>query len=410
MAKKRLYDVAAPNESKKARKEQRSNKRANQTEEERTAEMVGLAAKGKQRLSNKRANQTEEETKAEMAGMAAKEKQRQSQKRKGGENQAWHVKRNLSNLSEEERVKKKQDEIGSRFEQDRATRKRDEVLRRYRQRFTGKEMPPARAAWPPVAPERTAPNAPSDAARLDTYISLLSDGLVGRIHTCPNCKERDVCHGVPLVGEWKNGQRVTAQARAEMKCWRCETKLREVFEWRNGLDLNLDCEAEEATGEQTSSVPLASRQAWRQLVQKWGSLTVLEEALISRVSACTSVLKLPTDQQLGYTSSVINYINDTADVAQKLPRAPKDSNIVVYQTPNAAAELTLQRVRKHAVREYLFFFAEHHPLYREGIVDPMDNTRYLVRPFMYACMLRRTPDPHTKNFIAPRTRNSSLPN
>ena len=168
-----------------------------------------------------------------------------------------------------------------------------------------------------------------------------------------------------------------------MRCWACETKLGAAKHWRNGLDLNLDCEEEERSGEPTSAVPLALRRAWRDLQHKWGALSVLEEALISRVSACTSVLKLPTDQQLGYTASVINYINDTADVAQKLPRAPKDSKIVVFQVPNANGEATLQRVRKYAVREYLAFFAEHHPLYRDGLVDPADATHYLVQPFVF---------------------------
>ena len=179
-------------------------------------------------------------------------------------------------------------------------------------------------------------------------------------------------------------QVVTAAMHAEMMCWACETKLGASKHWRNGLDLNLDCDEEERSGEPTSAVPLVKRQAWRALQQKWGTLSVLEEALVSRVSACTSVLKLPTDQQLGYTSSVINYINDTADISQKLPRAPKDSKIVVFQVPNAKGEATLQRVRKHAVREYLAFFAEHHPLYRDGIADPHDPDRYLVQPFVFA--------------------------
>ena len=96
--------------------------------------------------------------------------------------------------------------MGTRYQQDRATRARDEALRRYRQRFPEKGKPPARAAWPPTAPQRTPTDAPSDAARLDTYVSLLDGGLTGRIHTCPNCKERDVCHGVPMEGEMKNGQ------------------------------------------------------------------------------------------------------------------------------------------------------------------------------------------------------------
>ena len=36
------------------------------------------------------------------------------------------------------------------------------------------------------------------------------------------------------------------------------------------------------------------------------------------------------------------------------------------------------------MREYLAFFAEHHPLYRDGIADPHDPDRYLVQPFVFA--------------------------
>ena len=136
-------------------------------------------------------------------------------------------------------------------------------------------------------------------------------------------------------------QVVTAAMHAEMMCWACETKLGASKHWRNGLDLNLDCDEEERSGEPTSAVPLAKRQAWRALQQKWGTLSVLEEALVSRVSACTSVLKLPTDQQLGYTSSVINYINDTADISQKLlvlPRIPRLSS----------SRCPMQRVRRRS--------------------------------------------------------------
>ena len=221
----------------------------------------------------------------------------------------------------------------------------------YRQRHPENGAPPIRATWPPPAPARTAA-APSDAKRLDDYIGLLGEGLVDRIHTCPNCNERDVCHGVPLVGDTFSGQQVTADARAAMKCWRCTTKLGRALHWSNGLDLDLSCDEHV---ENTSKVPLAHRQIWQQLQLDWGELSVLEEALVSRVVACTSVLKLPVDDQLGYKSSVINYINDTADVVQKLPRAPKDSQVVVYQVPGAMGEPSLQRVRKHAVRATFVF-------------------------------------------------------
>ena len=180
--------------------------RANQTEEETQTELAADAARKEAARAGTCANQTEEETQAEKAKRNTKDTERRNKKRAEGERRAYHYKHAQTELSEAERIQKKREEMGTRYEQDRATRLRDEALRRYRQRFPEKGKPPARAAWPPTAPQRTPTNAPSDAARLDTYISLLDDGLTGRIHTCPNCKERDVCHGVPMVGEMKNGQ------------------------------------------------------------------------------------------------------------------------------------------------------------------------------------------------------------
>ena len=114
---------------------------------------------------------------------------------------------------------------------------------------------------------------PSDPARLDGFMTLLGDGLLGRIHTCPHCKQRDVCHGVPDVGTVVNGTVVDATARDAMVCWRCETKLAEALHWSNGLDLNLDCHEQETTGRATSGVPLAHRREWRALQTKWGELS-----------------------------------------------------------------------------------------------------------------------------------------
>ena len=333
--------------------------------------------KTQQRSTERAQREPEVVEKDKLARSAARAKRRAA-----GEQAQFMVKARLSGQTEAERIEERQTIAGSRYQQDQATRVRDEAMRRYRQRHPEKGTPPARAAWPPPAPTHDDPHGPSPPARLDSFIGLLDHGLRGRIHTCPNCKQRDVCHGVPAVGQTtQNGEVVTSDSRAAMKCWRCETKLGNTLHWSNGLDLNLDCNEEEATGTATSEVPLHSRQAWRKLQQDWGDLTPLEEALVSRVAACTSVLRLPSDGQLGYKSSVINYINDTASVVQKLPRAPKDSNFVIYEVANAEGGTELRQVRKHAVRAYLEFFATHHPFYRDGIRDPNDASRYIVRPF-----------------------------
>ena len=338
----------------------------------------------RQSAAKRKLYQEPEKHKAQKDDDAKRQQKSRSKKRAAGEHKTWTFKTTHTSMSEEERIAAREKAAGTRFEQDQQTRRADEHLRKYRQRHPGKADPPSRAAWPPPAPERTE-NGPSDPReRLDGFMQLLGDRLIGRIHTCPHCKQRDICHGVPEVGAVVNGTVVDSAARDAMRCWRCETKLAEALHWSNGLDLNLDCGEQETTGRVTSGVPLAHRRQWRALQTKWGELTVLEEALISRVAACTSVLKLPSDQQLGYRSSVINYINDTADVAHKLPRTPKDAHVMVFSTPDADGAPKLQRVRKHAVRDYLAFFSEHHPFYRDGIRDPIDNSRYLVSPFVFA--------------------------
>ena len=203
-AKKRLYSTSQETEGQTLAK--KAAEAARNLQRQTVAMKAADAARKQAARDDRRAHQTEEETQAEKAKRNTKDTARRSQKRAEGERRAYHYKHAQTELSEAERIQKKRGEMGTRYQQDRATRARDEALRRYRQRFPEKGKPPARAAWPPTAPQRTPTDAPSDAARLDTYVSLLDGGLTGRIHTCPNCKERDVCHGVPMEGEMKNGQ------------------------------------------------------------------------------------------------------------------------------------------------------------------------------------------------------------
>ena len=143
-----------------------------------------------------------------------------------------------------------------------------------------------------------------------------------------------------------------------------------------------------------SAADLHARMAWEDL-KKWKGLSVLEEALVSRVSCIVSVVQLPGSwvdnkqySQLGYRGSVINFVNDLSTVAAQLPRAPKDTGIMVYKsegvTKHGKAYSELLRVRRDAVKEYLEFFAEHHELYREGIVDPNNPAVQLVPKFTKA--------------------------
>ena len=116
-----------------------------------------------------------------------------------------------------------------------------------------------------------------------------------------------------------------------------------------------------------SNISWAARDEWSQLHAKYGALRPLEEALICRVTACTSVLKLPSERQLGYHGNIINFTNNLASVARQLPLAPKDSGFIIYRVARKDGSATLEKVRKMAIYDYLHFFARHHKVYRDGI-------------------------------------------
>ena len=117
----------------------------------------------------------------------------------------------------------------------------------------------------------------------------------------------------------------------------------------------------------------------------------MEEALVSRVSSFTSVLSLPNGGQLGYRGSVINFVNELGTVAAQLPRAPKDTGIILYLArgtrKDGSAYRELVRVRRAAVEEHLRFFAKYHQLYIRGIENPNRTCKadyWLVAPFTEA--------------------------
>ena len=127
----------------------------------------------------------------------------------------------------------------------------------------------------------------------------------------------------------------------------------------------------------------------------WRPISSGSEALICRITAATAVLRLPSEEQLGYRGNVINFLNDLATVSKQLPRAPKDCGIIIYRTPSGsnkdkaseARHTRLERVRREAIDKHLRFFATHHKVYREGIRNPSSSSgaddEYLVPPFRY---------------------------
>jgi hypothetical protein len=148
--------------------------------------------------------------------------------------------------------------------------------------------------------------------------------------------------------------------------------------WEAAAEANESATLEESFGAkaapsrlETSSVPWAARDEWQRLQAKHGPLRPLEEALVCRVTACTSVLKLPSERQLGYKGNVINFTNNVALVARQLPLAPKDSGFIFYHAGQRKDSSSIvEKVRKHAIRDYLDFFSRHHKVYVEGIRNP----------------------------------------
>ena len=177
------------------------------------------------------------------------------------------------------------------------------------------------------------PPPPLDAhTRLSEYFDVLGN-MPSRIHKCPNCLQKGIDHSISAT--------LSAAEARTAKCWFCERNPN-VLHWSNGLDLNLDplgpSDAAATNADRQSNVPQAARQEWKDLnawlAGGWETdespegvtlkqaveaeprfawvteLTPIEEALISRVSCCASVLSLPCDDQLGYRGNVINFVND----------------------------------------------------------------------------------------------------
>lgn len=239
------------------------------------------------------------------------------------------------------------------------------------------------------------------------------------VTTCINCNERAPDH-------MRDDQ--AKDERTRHLCWFCRKQPDVLSEASIPLDLGpqmidvchrrvlhsraLVSAADNAVTKRQLEVDqkeLAAREAWHQLQTVWPAdeLSVMEEALVSRVSSCVSVLQLPgcwsggkQFSQLGYRGSVINFVTDLSVVAAQLPRAPKDTGIIVYcvegVTKQGDAYRQLLRVRRDAVEAYLRFFARHHKLYVDGIVDPSNPGAYLVEPFreehIDEAMLKSLPD------------------
>ena len=203
---------------------------------------------------------------------------------------------------------------------------------------------------------------------------IKTDAPPPQVHTCPHCKERAHDHGT---------------SDAASTCWYCNynTDAKGPLHWTNGLDLDLSYADDQQTDDsnRTSYVSWEARVEWNDLCREFGELTPVEEALISRVSACTTVLRLPSERQYGYRGNTICFIMNLSRVSQQLPLAPADCDIIVYRVKGKEGRSKLERVRREAVRRYLLFFSKHHHVYKWGIRNPRGLNgapdEYLVPPF-----------------------------
>jgi hypothetical protein len=226
--------------------------------------------------------------------------------------------------------------------------------------------------------------------RLSSYFKLLGD-MPSMIHTCENCLQKGIDHDID--------QDPLAALPSKQHCWFCKRNPR-ALHWSNGLDLDLNpgnLSEPETDENRRSLVPQAARQEWRDLNVwlaggwqtdsspeghalraavaaeprfKWvPELTPIEEALISRVSCCTSVLCLPCDAQLGYRGNVINFINELGVVQRQLPCRPEQSGVtLVYRVDGQNKGCSQNKVvRRMVISKFLQFFAAHHNVYKYGI-------------------------------------------
>ena len=256
--------------------------------------------------------------------------------------------------SEAERRVRVRCEGGTRRERDQRQRAEDRQRQRALLRHPNRLQPGWRQ---PPPPREGKESAVERAQRVDGYFTRL-DELSRSFHTCPNCLQRD-CNHFHLGPD----DRCARCAMPSQALSHDGEKLRES----NGLQLRVD-------GEEPW------QQAWAQLKRDHGELSPLEEALVSPVLVMTSVLQLPSGQQLGYRGSVINFVNETASVAEQLPRTPSDANIIVYRVRGNAGTYKDTRVRKGAVWDHLDFFSRHHQLFKDGITDPLTGA-IIVPPF-----------------------------
>ena len=246
-------------------------------------------------------------------------------------------------------------EAGDRFSRFRAARLADEAQRRDPD-AKPKDGRPAEAVWPPRA-ANVSERGVTKLTRLQCYFEHLG-GLPSKVDICRNCLER----GHDLAPNDKG------------ICWFCQRadKAHELH-YDNGLDLCLapdDIAIADRAAIKLSEWSHVSAAVRREL-NELPSLLPLEEALISRVQAITTVLTLPGGQ-LGYRGNVINFVNDTATVAKQLPRTVADCGMVFYavkgKNKSDGSEVTqMKRVRRSAIEKWLTFLSKHHDVYKRGI-------------------------------------------
>lgn len=197
------------------------------------------------------------------------------------------------NEAETDRSTRVLGQLGTVRERHTCIRERDATLRDQLHEADQQSAP--NRTWPPPRPTNV-----GNLSRLQEYFKQL-ETLGDRIQICSNCCEKDVNLGV--------GDGVGAAAT---ECWFCREKP-EVLHWENGLDLNLDPRA----GPDGTNTDMDKRQAFHELEKKWAPLSPVEQALISPVVSCFTVLKLPSGGQLGYRGNVINFTYDVAKVSAR---------------------------------------------------------------------------------------------
>ncbi|KAF2827752.1 hypothetical protein CC86DRAFT_239963, partial [Ophiobolus disseminans] len=103
-------------------------------------------------------------------------------------------------------------------------------------------------------------------------------------------------------------------------------------------------------------------------------LSQVEEMLIARVHCFVEVRQI-RGQQFKYRGHVVNFLNNTAKIFNKLPLLPEDLDIIIIRPKNWRSDPRMVNqfrkdfwVRKEAIKQWLYYLRANHPAYHPNVL------------------------------------------